>query len=288
MATINGLAIFVEEENIKRSIESTTHPTERGLPLTSSIRKEPTTLSLSGKIVDNGKYSAETIKSKIIKLQQAGSLITYKGRNTLGNYQIQSFDCTYNKDVWGGFSYTMELQEVRIANPAYVKKAATTKKQVNAKVNKPDLRVGGIVVFKGGNVYVSSDAKKPAAKRGRSTCKITIINTRSWGIHAYHLISTDGKKVYGWVDKSNIEGLPTSPTNSKTNSGTKQTTSGNSKAVYHKVKKGNTIWTLVNKNYKSLGKSVNWVISNNPNAFSKKGDPKTLKVGVKLLMGYKS
>ena len=288
MATINGLAIFVEEENIKRSIESTTHPTERGLPLTSSIRKEPTTLSLSGKIVDNGKYSAETIKSKIIKLQQAGSLITYKGRNTLGNYQIQSFDCTYNKDVWGGFSYTMELQEVRIANPAYVKKAATTKKQVNAKVNKPDLRVGGIVVFKGGNVYVSSDAKKPAAKRGRSTCKITIINTRSWGIHAYHLISTDGKKVYGWVDKSNIEALPTSSTNSKTNSGTKQTTSGNSKAVYHKVKKGNTIWTLVNKNYKSLGKSVNWVISNNPNAFSKKGDPKTLKVGVKLLMGYKS
>ena len=146
----------------------------------------------------------------------------------------------------------------------------------------------GFVVFKGGNVYVSSDAKKPAAKRGRSTCKITIINTRSWGIHAYHLISTDGKKVYGWVDKSNIEGLPTSSTNSKTNSGTKQTTSGNSKAVYHKVKKGNTIWTLVNKNYKSLGKSVNWVISNNPNAFSKKGDPKTLKVGVKLLMGYKS
>ena len=69
---------------------------------------------------------------------------------------------------------------------------------------------------------------------------------------------------------------------------TKQVTSGDNKAVYHTVKKGNTVWGLVNNNYKSLGKSVQWVIDNNPKCFSKKGDPTTLIVGSKLLMGYKN
>lgn len=294
MATINGLAIFVETESVKYSIESTDHPTETGLPLTSNIQKQPITLSISGKVVNNGKYSASEVKSKITKLQNNGSLITYKGRNTVKNLQIQSFDCDSNKDNWGGYDFSMELKEVRIAKSSYnakkkKSKKTTTTKQAKKKKSTPNLKVGAKVVFKGGNVYKSSDASKAAAKRGRSTCKITIINTKKYAKHQYHLISTDGKKVYGWVDKSNIEGLPVkSTTKSKSNGGTQQTKGGKSTSVYHKTKKGDTVYNLVNKNYKSLGKSVSWVVNNNPNAFSKKGDPKTLKVGVKLLMGYKS
>ena len=53
------------------------------------------------------------------------------------------------------------------------------------------------------------------------------------------------------------------------------------------VKKGDNVWTLVNKNYKELGSTVKWVIDNNPTAFTRKGDAKTLKIGAKLLMGYK-
>lgn len=293
MATLNGLAIFVEIERVNRSIESTDHPTEQGLPLTSGIQKNPVTVSLSGIIAHNGKYTATQIKSKIEKLKNAGSLVTYKGRNTIKNLQIQSFDGEWTNKNWGGFAYTMELKEVRIAKPSYVKKTNTkktpsTKKQSTAKKNNPTLKVGAKVVFKGGNVYASSDAKKAAAKRGRSTCKITNINTKSWAKHQYHLVSTDGKKVYGWVDKANIEGCSsTSSTKAKTNSGTQQVKTGKKTAVYHKVKKGNTVYNLVNKNYKSLGKTVNWVIKNNPNAFSRKNDPTTLKVGAKLLMGYK-
>lgn len=289
MATINGLTIFVEKESIKRSIDSTDHPTEKGLPLTSGIQKQPLTLSLDGRIVSNGKYTASQINSKIITLQNAGSLITYKGRNSLKNLQIQSFDSEYSKDIWGGYSFTMELKEVRIAKPSYTKKKKSkgNSKNSNSK-SKPNLKVGAKVVFKGGGVYYSSDAKKPRAKRGRSVCKITIISNKSYSIHKYHLISTDGKGVYGWVDKANIEGYNTpSKTNSKTSKGTQQTKNGSKKAVYHTVKKGDTVYVLVNKNYKSLGKSVSWVIKNNPKAFSKKGDPKTLKIGAKLLMGYK-
>lgn len=177
MATINGIAIFVESESVKRSIESTDHPTETGLPITSNIQKQAITLSISGKIVNNGKYKASEIKSKIVKLQNNGSLITYKGRNTLKNLQIQSFDCDYTKDNWGGIDYSMELKEVRIAKSSYKAKKkktnkSTTNKQAKAKKSKPNLKVGAKVVFKGGKVYVSSDAKKRLRSVGVPPAKL--------------------------------------------------------------------------------------------------------------------
>ena len=64
MATINGLPVFVEKESVKRSIESSEHPTEKGLPLTSNVRKQPAELSISGKIVNSSKYASATIKAK--------------------------------------------------------------------------------------------------------------------------------------------------------------------------------------------------------------------------------
>lgn len=68
----------------------------------------------------------------------------------------------------------------------------------------------------------------------------------------------------------------------------KNTASGT--PVYHTVKSGDTVWALVeatNAPYKSYGKTSKWVMENNPTAFSVKGDFRTLKVGVKLLVGYK-
>lgn len=285
MATINGIYIFVEKESVSNSIESTTHPTETGLPITSSIKQQPIELSLSGRIVNNDKYDAKTTKSKIESLLKTGSLITYKGNITLKNAQIQSFNSDYDNKIWGGFVFSMDLRQVRIAKSSYTAKKKTVTAQKQAKKTNPNLTVGATVVFTGGSVYVSSDATKAAANRGRSTCKITKINTASWAKHQYHLISTDGGKVYGWVDKANIEGIASSSTSSKTNSGTKKTTTGTETKVYHTVKKGDTVYALVNK-YKT-GKSCQWVIDNNSNAFSRKGDAKTLQIGKKLLMGYK-
>ena len=287
MALINNLYIFVENESVKESINSTSHPTEKGLPITSTIQKEPTELTIQGKIVKNKKVDAKTAKSKIEKLKNSGSLVTYKGRTTLKNMQIQSFDYEYSNKVWGGFDFSMTLKQVRIAKPSYGKKKKSNVVIKAGKASNPKLEVGATVIFKGGNVYVSSDAKKPSAKRGRSTCKITKIKNASWAVHKYHLISKDGKMVYGWVDKSDIEGIQSSSIGNKKNTGTKQVNEGKGKAVYHKVKKGDTVYNLVNKNYKSLGKSVSWVLKNNPKGFSKKNDPKTLKIGVKLLVGYK-
>lgn len=224
MALINNIYVFVKDEHIGRSSEIPQHPVEKGLPITDNVRKNPKTLSISGKIANTKKYSANTIISKIEKLKDKGSLITYKGRNVFGNFLIQDFSTDHTCDNYGGADFDMELVEVRIAKSAYNPKKKTTQKakETVKKKTAPTLKVGAKVVFTGGAVYVSSDAKKAAATRGRSTCKITKINTRSWSIHDYHLISTDGKKVYGWVDKSKIEGTGSSGTSATTNGGTQQ------------------------------------------------------------------
>ena len=287
IALINGMYVFVENESVQRAIESTSHPTEKGLPITSTIQKQPIELSITGRIVDNDKRSAKITKDKLEELLNSGSLVTYDGRNSLKNMQIQSFDSDYDNKTWGGFVFSMSLKQVRIAKSSYVKKSTTITAQKKTAKTSPKLVVGATVVFKGGYVYVSSDAKKAAAKRGRSTCKITKINSKNWSKHDYHLISKDGGKVYGWVDKANIEGIASTSTASKVTGGYKQVSAGKSTAVYHKVKKGDTVYKLVTKNYKSLGKTCKWVIDKNPHAFSRKGDATTLQIGKKLLMGYK-
>lgn len=225
MALINNIYIHVQEENIDRSSQIPQHPTETGLPLTDGVRMDPTTISISGKIVDTEQYTAATIISKLKTLQQKGSLVKYSGRNVSSNFMIQSFNTSHPNTNWGGADFDMELVEVRIAKSAYNPKTQQQQQQAaekEKKVTAPTLKVGETVVFTGGPVYVSSDAEKAAANRNRSTCKITIINERSWSVHDYHLISTDGGKVYGWVDKSKIEGTGSSGTAGTTNAGTQQ------------------------------------------------------------------
>lgn len=285
MSLINNLYVHVVSESVSRSASSTSHPVEKGIPLTDMVKYEPVSLSISGSIVKVGEKSAAEILESLKQLQKSGSLITYKGRNIVSNLQIQSFSTNHPNTIWGGCEFSMTLKEVRIAKKAYTppKETKSTAKVSSTK----EIKVGSIVVFKGGNVYVSSDAKKAAAKRGRSTCKVTIINKRSWSVHDYHLISTDGGKVYGWVDINNIETSnkeANSSVKTSKSGGTQQIQKGKNTAVYHKVKKGETIWGLVNKTYKEYKLTCQGLINANPNAFSRKGDPKTLKIGAKLLI----
>lgn len=221
MATINDIYVFVEDESLNRDTSVSQHPVEKGLPLTDTIKNNPKSLSISGMIVDAGNLKADEIISKIEALRTSGSLINYKGRNTVGNFQIKSFNTSHPNTNWGGADFDMELVEVRIAKSAYDPNAQIKRNNTTAKQS-PAITKGSIVVFLGGAVYVSSDAKKPAARRSRSTCDVTIISTRSWSVHQYHLISRDGKRVYGWVDRDRIEGAGNAGTAYITNGGTQQ------------------------------------------------------------------
>ncbi len=292
MALLNGLYIFVEDEEVARDIKSTSHPVETGIEVSSTIRREPVQISLKGKIVDYSNMSASDILAKLYELQKKGSVVSYTGRNAQQNLQIHEFTTSHPNTNAGGADFTMTLKEIRIAKSSYTSASGASNKTSTAeKKNNPDLSVGATVVFTGGSVYVSSDATTPAATRGRSTCKITIINTRSWVKHPYHLISTDGKMVYGWVDKANIEGVASNGTAATTNGGTQQTqkasstssgTSSSSK-VYHVVKKGDTLIGIA-ATYNSYGVTAKTIMKNNPGAFMRANDARTLKLGARLFI----
>lgn len=70
--------------------------------------------------------------------------------------------------------------------------------------NDKDIKKGDVVTFIGGKVYKSSTEKKYTTQKNvKSKCKVTSINLA--GTHPYHLISQDGKGIYGWVDKENVK-----------------------------------------------------------------------------------
>ncbi len=227
MALINNNYVLVTEENIDNSVDITNHPTEEGLPLADTVRRQPVSLSLSGKIVDTGTATAGTIVSRLKTLQKEGSLITYIGQaGTIYNLQIQNFNTNYNNKNNGGADFDMSLKEARIAKMAF---SQVRKKKVEEKPT-GKFKVNDTVQFTGGYVYLSSDAAKWSAKRGASQCVLTKISKLAVHSHSYHLISKDctygsPNYVYGWVDASCVKAIEKTVSTSTSSGGKQQTMS---------------------------------------------------------------
>lgn len=223
MATINNIYVLVTEENVDNSVNTTSHPVESGLPLSDTVRREPVSVSISGKIVDTKEKTATDAVSLLKTLQNKGSLIKYRGQcGAINNLQIQSFNTKFSNKNNGGADFDMSLVEVRIAKNSFVK--TLVPKVVETKVTP---KVGDIVLFLGGYVYVSSDATKHSAKRGKSRCKLTKISTLSNRKHIYHLVSQDCKwgsssYVYGWVDADKVCVPPKQLSKTSKSGGTQQ------------------------------------------------------------------
>lgn len=279
MALINNIYIFVETEDIDNSVEIVTHPVESDeIPTTSAIRKQPVTIGLKGYAVDTDSMTAKEAVEKIRELQNRGSLIDYVGAaGVFSNYQIESFPNTYSNR--SGIAIDITLKQVRI-----VKKTASNKPKPITTV-KTTPAVGDLVQFLGGYVYYASDAIKHSAKREKSVCKLTKISKLSNRKHIYHLISQDCKYgspsyVYGWVDADRVKCIE-QVTNASSNGG-KQQVNNSGKPKTYRVKKGDTVWGIVNNIFPSWNFSVEKIIKNNPDAFSTEGDPTTLQIGAVL------
>lgn len=65
-----------------------------------------------------------------------------------------------------------------------------------------DVSVGSNVRFSGGRIYETSIAKTASVTKGESNCKVTAM--ASANAHPYHIVSEDGRGVYGWVDAANV------------------------------------------------------------------------------------
>lgn len=124
MAYINNLLIFVEEEEVTRGVEISSHPVEQGLNITDNIKSDPITIQLSGEIVGN---KAPLFLKMLTLWHQTGSYVKYIGRNIINNAVITSFDTGHTIDIKGGCSFRMSIQEIRVAKPAYVAPSTTKK-----------------------------------------------------------------------------------------------------------------------------------------------------------------
>ena len=217
MALINNIYVFCEEEQVTENATLTNYPTESGIPLTDTVRKQAVQVNLTGKIVSYDNYNANDIIDKLNELKNKGSWIQFRGVRAFDKLQIGSFTYSSNYKINGGVEFSMQLVENRVATTAYIK--PTTTSTASTKIKE-----GDVVIFKGGNVYVSSDASQAAAKRGKSTCKLTKISTLAGAKHIYHLISQDctygsSNYVYGWVDAKNVTKDEKVSTSATTNAG---------------------------------------------------------------------
>lgn len=124
LAYIDDVYIHVVNEDLSHNVEVSTHPVEQGVEITDTVKRGAASLSLSGNIVDYEVRGLQAKASNVIRLlkQKAstGKLVTYTGRNICGSFQITSFSTGHPNTIWGGCTFSMELQECRIAKNSYV------------------------------------------------------------------------------------------------------------------------------------------------------------------------
>lgn len=142
MAFINGLYIFVEQEDYTGDMEVSQHSVEKDIPTTDTVMQKARELSLTGAFVDyevGGKtIKAATVLAQVEALKNAGALITFNGRRQETSMQIVSFSTGHNNSIMGGATFEMTLQQCRIVSNAYVapKVSNTVKDGGTQQVNK--------------------------------------------------------------------------------------------------------------------------------------------------------
>jgi hypothetical protein len=125
MAKLNGLYIFVVDEEMSYGVEVTEHPVETGIEISDHVKRKGATLSLTGEIVGE---NAASVLSKIKQMHQNGTLCKYAGRTTLANCLITDFSTGHPNTVWGGCEFSMTLKEIRTASTSYKKTKNDTNK----------------------------------------------------------------------------------------------------------------------------------------------------------------
>jgi len=130
MATINGLYIFVENEDVTHGVSVTEHPVETGIEITDHVKRKGITISITGEIV--GKNAASVV-AKIRQMHTTGVLCSYAGRNTMSNCLITELSTGHPHNIWGGCEFSMTLKEIRVAATSYKATASNKTKSQTKK-----------------------------------------------------------------------------------------------------------------------------------------------------------
>lgn len=129
--TLAGHQIYVTSEQYTNSVNVTSYPTEKGLPITDNVQRQPKTWSLTANIMSPEGENTDTGARKVYKAletkQNNGTLVSYTGRTKASNVVIVQMDQTNDDTIMNGIPVTISLQEIRIAKDPTVKKKTTKK-----------------------------------------------------------------------------------------------------------------------------------------------------------------
>lgn len=118
MATIDGLYIFIENEDISYKMNVTSNPTESGIDLTDHAEREPLEFSISGMLLDSDRSSAYEQYTKLRNWQLACKEVKFVGRNVFTGV-ITDISKSNDYTISNGASVSLSLKEIRIANTPY-------------------------------------------------------------------------------------------------------------------------------------------------------------------------
>jgi hypothetical protein len=149
LAKIDGYYVLVESESTPYEAEVTEQPVEAGINLTDHVQRKARSLSLSGVISG---AEASKIKAYLASAAEKGKLVKYAGRVTFSGV-ITAFSTTHDNKIADGFTFTLDLREIRIA-----------KTSAYAGQLPPPYRVQAAKVINAGTKQVKSKKGKSASK----------------------------------------------------------------------------------------------------------------------------
>jgi LysM repeat protein len=129
-ALLNGIYIFVENEDTNFDVDIPTHKVEKGINLSDHVERQPVVVKLSGKLIRPTPEQVESLIQKLLKIENEGKTVTYEGRRIYKNMLMSGFNIKANSKIMNGYNFSCTLTEVRIAQSSYVPpemKAVTAK-----------------------------------------------------------------------------------------------------------------------------------------------------------------
>lgn len=198
MATINGLYIFVLDEDMTYGVSVTEHTVETGIEISDHVKRKGVTLSITGEIV--GKNAASVL-AKIKTMHQSGTLCKYVGRTALSNCVIAELSTSHPHTIWGGCEFSMTLKEIRTASTSY-KKTATQKTKQTKKTGTQQVKAQSKKTYvyhtvkKGDTIWaLVASSKAPYKKYGLSCDEVMKLNPSAFSRKGDFRTLQIGKKI---------------------------------------------------------------------------------------------
>lgn len=118
MASIGNVEFNVISETRSYSNEVTQHPVEDGADITDHVQLNQIVFDIEGIVGDN--QNPAFVHEQLSKMRRERQIVEYKGRSILPHCVIQNFTSNVNADSRKGFTFTLQLVQIRVAEPSTV------------------------------------------------------------------------------------------------------------------------------------------------------------------------